>query len=361
MYLDAPRVVWVSFLPVAKGPRGLTSDFASVRYRLLLPAAELECRGWDSRVTYIGSQANRRTLLARFAGADAVILGKFAAPPEQLSSAFERLMDLVQALRAEGVKILSDFCDDHFADANLGPVHRSLLHGSDGAVASTPGLAKVLREQGHSSVSVITDPVEGQQKETGVRDFGTRPASAEDPLRLLWYGHFSNLDTLIGAVPQLERFLGARPVMLTMISAGTAAKQLAIQLNLAWDHGGSGCRFIPWTPDAVFNELANCDAVVVPSNPHDPRKAIKSPNRFTEAIWAGRFVVAHPLPAYEDLAEYGWLGEDFCDGLIWHGANPVESAERIRRGQAWIRERFTPSAVAESWSVTIRRLFSAAG
>ena len=66
------RVVWVSFAPLRKTAAGYTSDVASVRYRLTLPAQAIP----GSKVTHIGPGANRRTLLERFAGADAAVFGK---------------------------------------------------------------------------------------------------------------------------------------------------------------------------------------------------------------------------------------------------------------------------------------------
>ena len=70
------RIVWVSFAPLRKTDAGLSSDVASVRYRITLPAQAIG----GSKVTYVGSGANRRTLLERFAGADAAVFGKLFDP-----------------------------------------------------------------------------------------------------------------------------------------------------------------------------------------------------------------------------------------------------------------------------------------
>jgi hypothetical protein len=86
---------------------------------------------------------------------------------------------------------------------------------------------------------------------------------------------------------------------------------------------------------------------------HDPRKVVKSPNRFTESVWAGRFVIAHPLPAYEELADFGWVGEDLLEGLQWYARNPGEAAARVRAGQHLVAERFTPQAVAKVWKAVL--------
>jgi len=317
------RIVWVSFAPLRKTPAGLTSDVASVRYRITLPAQAIR----DSKVTYVGPGANRRTLLERFAGADTVVFGKlFDAAMAQPA------LELAAALRKRGIKVIVDYSDDHFLHPVLGPVYRALAAAADAVVASTPGLAEVLRAHTPMPVSVVTDPVEGERGEP-------RAGIARPPPRLLWFGHPLNLDTLPFGLAQLaERRLHFALTVLTAPGAGAEAL---------------GHRFRPWSTAALFEELRECDAVIIPSNPHDPRKAVKSPNRFTEALWAGRFVVAHPLPAYEPLGAYGWVGEDLGEGLAWLLENFGEAAERIRAGQDTVARQFSPEAIGSAWQLVV--------
>jgi hypothetical protein len=316
------RIVWVSFAPLRKTAAGFTSDIASVRYRLTLPAQAIP----GSKITYLGPGANRRTLLERFAGADAVVFGKvFDAALGQAA------LELAAALRGRGVRILADFSDDNFAHPAIGPTYRALATAADTVVVSTPGLAQVLSGTTPMPVQVIGDPVEGER--------GEPRASLGHPPRLVWYGHPLNLDTLGFGLPQLDaRRLGYALTLLTVPGAGAEAL---------------GHRFRAWSTEAVFEELRESDAAVVPSNPEDPRKAIKSANRFTEALWAGRFVIAHPLPAYESLAAYGWVGDDLGAGLAWFIEHFEEALERIRAGQAWIAEHCTPAAIGRAWQAAI--------
>lgn len=319
------RIVWVSFSPLEKARSGWTSKMASVRYRLLVPAAALQ-GDYESKVIHIAAGANRRTLLQRFDGAHAVILGKLLGPYKQEPGL---IAQIVGALRERGTAVLADYSDDHFTDPVQGGAYRAVANVVDRIVASTPGLAEVLREYTAVPVDVITDPVEGERDEPRV--------PAQPPYRLLWFGHSSNVDTLQYALPQLQGLQFG----LTLVTApGAGAEQM-------------GERFRPWTVQAVFDELRQCDAVIIPSNPYDPRKAVKSPNRFTESVWAGRFVLAHPLPVYQELADFGWVGEDLGDGLRWLAGHRDEALERIRRGQAAIAERFSPRAVGAAWKEAI--------
>jgi glycosyltransferase involved in cell wall biosynthesis len=333
------RVVWVSFAPLEKSAGGPTSPVASVRYRVTIPAAAVGAEGVESKVTHFGPGANRRTLLERFEGADAVVFGKLLAQPDGFARAAEQALDLVAQLRARGVVVLADYSDDHFADVKFGPAYRALANAVDRVVASTVGLADVISEQTPVPVSVITDPVEGARAEPRM--------PGQPPYSLLWFGHPVNLDTLQYGLPQLERVAARIPYSLTLMTApGAGAEQLASKLP---------GRFRAWSTKALFEELRCCDAVVIPSNAYDPRKAVKSPNRFTEALWGGCFVIAHALPAYQELADYGWVGEDLGTGLSWFATHAGDTQERIRRGQTAITARFTPQAVAESWKAAILR------
>src|SRR5262245_43713062 len=111
------RVVWVSFAPLRKTAAGQSSEVASVRYRLLIPAQAIA----GSKVTALAAGANRRTLLERFDGADAVVFGKLFD-----TALTNEVVELAHSLRARKVKVLADFSDDHFADARLGPAYRAI-------------------------------------------------------------------------------------------------------------------------------------------------------------------------------------------------------------------------------------------
>ena len=315
------RIVWVSFAPLRKTQAGLTSDVASVRYRITLPAHAI----LGSKVTYVGPGANRRTLLERFEGAEAAVFGKLPESMAQLA------LELAAALRKRGIKVIADYCDDHFVHPVLGPAYRAMAAAADAVVASTPGLAEVLKAHTPMPITVVTDPVEGER--------GEPRASIGRPPRLLWFGHPLNLDTLPFGLYQLaDRRINFALTVLT--APGSGAEEL-------------GHRFRVWSTAALFEELRECDAVIIPSNPDDPRKAVKSPNRFTEALWAGRFVIAHSLPAYEALGAYGWVGAELGDGLAWLLEHVEDAGERIRAGQQWVAQNASREAIGAAWMAAV--------
>ena len=314
-------------------PQGYTSAVASVRYRITSTAAALARSGVECKVTYLGPGANRRTLLERFRNMNAVVLGKILPPAEAFSRDLALALELIAQLRQQKIAVLADYSDDHFVNPVLGEGYRALANAVDRVTATTPALAEAVRAHTSVPVSVITDLVEGARGEPRI--------SQKTRLSLLWFGHPVNLETLRYGLPQVAA--AGVPYALTLLSAPDAeryAKEI-------------GARFRPWSIGALFSELSACDAVILPSNPHDPHKAVKSPNRFAEAIWAGRFGIAHPLPAWNALGAGGWVGDDLGVGLKWYAENPDAALSRIRRGQELIAERHSPEAIATLWKNVI--------
>ena len=329
------RVAWVSFAPVERTPKGYTSNVASVRYRITNTAAALARSGVECKVTYLGPGANRKTLLERFRGMNAVVLGKILPPAEAFNRDLALALDLIAQLRAQKIAVLADYSDDHFSNPMLGDGYRALANAVDRVTATTPALAEAVRAHTAVPVTVITDLVEGARGEPRV--------SQKTPVSLLWFGHPVNLETLRYGLPQVAA--AGVPYALTVLSAPDVerhAKEI-------------GAAFRPWSAAALFAGLNACDAVILPSNPHDPHKAVKSPNRFAETMWAGRLGIAHPLPAWDALGEGGWVGDDLGEGLRWYAENPDAALSRIRRGQELIAERHSPEAVARLWKAAIEQ------
>lgn len=348
------RVAWLSTEAPDKTARGFTSTRASLRYRMTIPVAALQRLGCDSSIVVLLPGANRRALLTRLQGVDAVVIGKVMIPPERLEQEAPALLQLVAELSSAGSRVLADFSDNTFVIPLRGAVDRSLANLVDAAVTSTPALAERVREETQAPVVVITDPVEGERGELRVPSV---PRAA--PLKLLWFGHWTNFPTLHLAWQQLEPLVAETPLDLTILSTPGAEREgQASEIGARWRRVGSSCRFRAWSVQAVFEALRDCDAVIIPSDPHDPQKAVKSPNRFAESVWAGRFVIAHPLPAYEPFSDCGWVGADLAEGVRWLLARPEEAAARVRTGQARVAAAHTPEAIGRAWKATIEDLLT---
>jgi hypothetical protein len=321
---------------------------ASARYRIIIPSAAMESLGWRSRATHVSPTANRTVLLKRCEGASAAIIGKLAYSDSDFAKVAPTLLEVLSELRSAGVKLIADFSDDRTGNPVRGRFDWQIANLADLLVASTPELAEVLRSFSPVPARIITDPVEGKRgepRETGVS------ATAEGPVRLLWFGHWNKVPGLAPGLAQLNRSPSSKPLSLVVVTApGFGAEQVVQELDDRWRRTGSACTFRPWSVSAVFDELARCDAVVIPADPNNPRDAVRSHNRFTESAWAGRFVIAHPLPSYQALAEFGWVGEDLGMGLSALLEDGADAKRRILAGQDYIAKHFTPSMIANAWN-----------
>jgi hypothetical protein len=77
---------------------------------------------------------------------------------------------------------------------------------------------------------------------------------------------------------------------------------------------------------------------------------VKSHNRLVEAIRGGRLAIASPIPAYQELSHYAWVGEPLAAGLRWAQDHPDEVVQRVTAGQAHVEARFAPRVVGQKWA-----------
>jgi hypothetical protein len=208
-----------------------------------------------------------------------------------------------------GVK-LWDVCDDHFDNPSKGRYYRSMLELADVVTCTTPYLKERIWQLGREA-TVISDPLEFPQRAPKI---GFQ--------KLLWYGHSSNLDPLF----ELD----------------LSGYDLAVVTNKNEDW----C--LPWSHENMRKGLEWCDVVIIPVKQETQKASYlaKSPNRMTEAINAGRFVVANDMPAYRD---YGMYLGDIKEGLEWIRNNPHDSEQRLIKAQSLVLERHSPRVIAAQW------------
>ena len=209
-------------------------------------------------------------------------------------------------------------------------------------VASTPMLAEAIAARTGRLASVIAEPFEGAKA-------AARWAPGANRMNLLWFGHWANLDTIEKAVPALLDYGAKHPLALTVVTiAQTDLLRRFKQFNQHHRHRLS-LRYVAWSLEATWRELGATDIVVIPQNMSERTRIAKSPNRLIESIWAGRFVVASPIPSYAEFGEWAALHEDICEGLDWALAHEDAVVPRIKAGQDYIATHYSPSVIADRW------------
>lgn len=306
------------------------SDLASARYRILNPASSLIKLGVDSNVIRVEKNTQLESV-GDITEYDVLVVSK---------PGYDLEIDIVKLAKRSGVATILDVCDNHFDTEKHNERFITIASLVDVITVSTPTMAEVVtRYTGRSSI-VISDPVEG------VRRWPT--LQPKDKLKLLWFGHKSNVKTLTDFAPELIPLSNEFPIELNIVTAGLGS----IEEDLAnWKPKigeNFDVRYSPWALDDMPRFFDECDIVIIPSAEVDA-KLVKSPNRMFESIWAGKFTVAHKVPAYLEFAKYAWVDSNLIDGIRWAVSHPDEAMNAVSQGQDYVEQYFSPTVVAQQW------------
>jgi hypothetical protein len=213
-------------------------------------------------------------------------------------------------------KVVYDVCDDHMLpEKKWAEFYRQMIQRANLVTCNSSAMRfRIFQETGKSAV-VIPDPYE---TEVAKPSFGDG---------LLWFGHDQNLPDLWRVMPTLE---------------GYAVQVISKQVKPL---------ITEWSPEAQAAGLTSCAVVILPTG----KSACKSANRAVEALRAGKFVVANPLPAYDELSDFIWVG-DLRKGIDWAHANQAEALYKVAEGQKYVAKHFSPSRIAGLWKQALESL-----
>jgi len=195
---------------------------------------------------------------------------------------------------------IADFCDDHFDNY----YYIEILEKAILVTCPTEAMQQRIKSLGRDAI-IIPDPYEYPLES---------PHCNGD--RLLWYGHGSNLYSI---VKWLETFKNIRIVS-------------NVDNTILWSH------------ETMLREFALADIVLMPAT-----KDYKSPNRTIEAIRQGCFVVAEPHSSIKDFPIY--IG-NLEEGVIWARTHQQEANQMILKAQEYI-QKYAPQTVASVWKQTL--------
>ncbi|WP_428248119.1 hypothetical protein [Ferrovibrio sp.] len=337
-------------------------SLASVRYRATMPAAALRDLGHDVTVVALDS------VLApdfRFAG-DAIVLAQPKEDRVLREGLIPGLGSFIQVHRQAGIRLLIDVCDlkvgPHYA-AHISGILRQpaqveicrqfypvLMRAADTLVVPTEILAQRLAEHIGSDLrfGVVGDPVEVARAPVRFAP------QADAPLNLLWFGFFGGHARALAQFCQddLPRLAALRPVSLTLLCEQNAVAHLDRLRGLA--QGAVPIEWQPWSVPGLQQALAACDAVLLPIDHAADIAVGKSNNRALQALWAGRAVFAHPIASYRELDGFAIIGADLVAGLKAALDDPAACIARMRAGQAYVAETYTPEAIGRRWEKLLK-------
>jgi glycosyltransferase involved in cell wall biosynthesis len=255
---------------------------------------------------------------------------------------------------ARKYRVLVDFSDDVIAAAEMAShfdvveLQKRLLRACPATVPCA-ALRTRLSAEGHQGIHVIEDPYETAQAPPRF--------SPGEPLRLVWFGVFaaplkSYLESELSGIARRTSARAMELAFVTYAEAAPLVKELEHAVRRV-----SPCfsiNHVPWSLETMALELARADLVLLPQDASSPWGRVKSHNRLVEAIRAGRFAIASPIPSYLELASYAWVGTDLAAGIEWALQHPIEVQERLEAGQAYVAERFAPAVIGAKWAELLR-------
>lgn len=326
----------------------LHSDLASARLRLAIPARQLAGRIPVWLVPF--GEFIERPRLDHLGRAHAVVVGKLSS--REVVEREGQLRLLVAALRERPcARQFADVSDHYagFAKASKAPFlaqyQRSLGRACE-LIVPTAALARALRRDARCGLHVVEDPFETPAAQP-VR------AWSGGPLRLAWFGSISalTLPLIDAGLRELAASFPGQEIRVEIVAQAMARSAvLAIGQRLRPAYPRFCVAFTDWSLAATDAAIEHAHFVWLPQETRQSWGQVKSHNRLVSAIRGGRLALAAPIPAYRELAAYAWVGEPLSAGLRWALAHPQEALARVREGQGYVEQRFSPEVIGRRWA-----------
>jgi hypothetical protein len=286
---------------------------ASHRIRALRPVEGLRALGVDADII------NNKSI-DRLSKDDIVIFTKDTDPAQMLE------------LKRQGYRVGFDICDNKFKEDKGN--YDVYCREADFITCNTEFQQKEVRRYAGRESHIYIDPIE--------RPIEAHTRTSCEPVELLWYGGSASL-----------KYVGFGEII-PYLNASGINYRLTILVNDAREKVAHLCElgnviYHEWTYELHEAKVRASDIVFIPmtiGKAHLSRRTItKSPNRVLDGLAQGRWVVAAPVPSYQQVSKYCWL-DDYLEGIRFYLENPGVVQEKIYKGQQWIREHATPEVAA---------------
>ena len=339
------RINWFTCAPLYLVKSELTSDIASARYRMLIPSIPLKSKGYAIEFVYLPLDESIVEVQNSVLPTDIVV---FAKSFNVANEGFAR------SLKKAGTKIVVDLSDNYFETIAYRDHYKILASLADKIVVPTQSLADVVLECTGKESVIIGDPVEYPRADLAFPMFTYQKTSFFEafrskrvchPIKLLWFGHHSNLQAIIDLIPELKELSKAYLLELSIVTSRNYITESIHKMGST----NMVIKFVEWSQETLGRLLKYCDLVLIPTDRDNVIKATKSPNRLTESIWAGKYAVAHPLLSYAEFSEFAWVSEDLVTGIKWAVTHPDMALEQVGNGQEYIQKNYSREIISKKW------------
>lgn len=204
-----------------------------------------------------------------------------------------------------------DICDDHFDHEELGLYYREHAAVADKLTCNSDVMCHRIKAVTGRDATVIPEPYEAEEREPSI-----------GPL-LCWYGHKSNL-------PDFHR-----------IASGLRHPTIVLTNEAGYPQ---------WNPGNFKRAMEVPCIVIIPTG----KSMAKSENRMVEAVRNGKYVCAESLQAYELFQQFFPLID--IPTHVEHVLQNLGAAmDAVRAAQDYIRDTYSPSAIADKWLKVIEK------
>lgn len=244
----------------------------------------------------------------------------------------QRQTQWLHEIQAFQGKVVLDFTDDHVSSpSSMSAFYLQALHHTDWAVCASTLLKARLAQVYPGPIHVIADAIECPL-------IPPKPKPSP-PLQLLWFGHTTNLPTLIDFLPSIDQ-----PASLHILTNASGVQQIksmpaqATHLTLA-----PGL----WSTQAMVKTALRCHLCIIPVGMDNLKKAGVSSNRLLTALALGLPTCADKVDSYLPFKDsFGDLrSSEFADMLaaptLWH--------ERVQQAQDQVLPKYAFQALGKQW------------
>ena len=269
---------------------------------------------------------------------DVCIIGKIGGA-DTLNKQFLWL----QQLRVFKGKIILDFTDDHLShNTIMTAFFLECLKIVDCVICSSNYLKIIVSQYYLGRIEVIPDAIE----------YEIRPPKNiyNSPVRLMWFGHATNMEALIEFVPKIRSTVS---ISLTVIS-NQPGLQIFKSSKLHCDNLLEINMHV-WSIEVTKLESKNCDICIIPVKLTENRKAGASSNRLLTALALGMPTCADIIDSYSPYNQYfgdlrsSEFNEMLTDPVIWNS--------RIQSAQKNILPDYTVASLGGKWISLLESYF----
>jgi hypothetical protein len=209
-------------------------------------------------------------------------------------------------------------------------------------ICSTRELQKVIFQYTGSGALVIPDPYEGQVRSPSF--------SPEFPrVKVLWFGHESNIKTLINNASDIYEACKDFPIELIVVSGQAIFEgELANLLDRVFGEPIM-LRKVLWSALKVYELFDQVDCVYIPTL-SGPYYSVKSSNRMLEALIGGKLVIAGDSPSHRELPGFVSIGQGLRASLADAIVNKPATVTKIISAQDFVVRTYSPFRIAMLWN-----------